>query len=489
MDLQVDLLLVRAPSSPREIYAVARGLEALAPTTPFAAIRRTLEAGQGPLLSGISEEVARQAEELLAAHGAEGRAVPHSAARANVADATAPVRYAAGRQVPAFWPALAGIALVTLIAWWWWASRREPVVGAPAPALESAANDAPVSTSPLLDPRQVGSLGEASTASIRCADSLGSGFFVAPDRLLTNAHVLCEGGGRVEVVLSDGRKLTGNAEREDRWLDVALVKVDGAREPALRLGDASSLRQGDQLFFYGSPHGLDFTLSQALLSRATRTLRGLAYLQLDGNVNPGNSGGPLLTPRGEVVGIVTATIGENSGLGLALPVNYLYEGKQPLVDRPAGIDLAAWKRITGAAAAEDEREVTATRESMRSAGLAAVLLTSDFNVVAMVARHSALEPYAERFSFRVVSGRETLCSPAGDASRWGRAGSTSEAPIDERTRQWLQRNHLDSEVWVAGVLLDWMGCPPPQDSLGLEVVFSPPGGEESRAAVTFAPGI
>jgi serine protease Do len=485
MDLRVDLLLVRPPPSPREIYAAARGLEALAPEATFAAIRRALEAGQGVLLSRISEDLARQAEDLLAAHGAEARRVPHSGAASTIVESPAQVP---ARWLPLRWLLGSAIAVAILVVWVWLARPdTAPEKHAAAPQ-DPVAEVALAATSPVLSPRQLGALAGASAASLRCAESLGSGFFIGTDLLLTNAHVLCEDGSPLEVVLGDGRKLSGVAEREDRWLDVALVRVAGARQPALRLGDASGLQQGDQLYFYGSPRGLDFTLSQAMLSHATRPLQGLAYLQLDGNVNPGNSGGPLLDPRGEVVGIVTATVGEQSGLGLALPVNYLYEGEQPLVSEPAAVDRAAWQKIVSMADEDDQREVAEARESMQSAALAGVLLTSNLKVVAMVARHSTLEPYGEHFSFRLMRDGETLCSASGDAMGWRPAGSTSEATIGRHTRQWLRRNNLDSDVWVAAVPLDWTDCPTPRDSLGMEVVLVQPGAE-SAAVLTYAPGI
>jgi serine protease Do len=475
----VDLWVVRRPPTAREAYAAARALEALAAPGGFLEIKRVLEGGEGPVLRGLSADGVARAQEALAAHGAEGRLLPHQAAEAPSASPAQP------RGWPLGWLIVAGVALLALAILVW---PRPP---APSqPVANEASPPAPRASTPTrpLSPRELGALAGASAASLRCAESLGSGFFIAPDRLVTNAHVLCEDGSPLEVSLSDGRKLQGMTERSDRWLDIALVTVEGAEAPVLRLGDAAPLRQGDQLFFYGSPRGLDFTLSQAMVSHANRSLQGIAYLQLDGNVNPGNSGGPLLTSGGEVVGIITAMVGEASGLGLALPVNYLYEGERPFFDSPPGADRAAWKRIKGEVAAEEEREVEEAREIMRKPGLVAAVLTADFRVVAVVARQSDLEPFGERLDLRLQRRNESLCTPYGQATRWRRMGSTTEGPTDDRTRQWLEKHHLGGAVWVATVPLEWAGCPEPQESLGLELLLEHGTTGGNRAVIGLVPG-
>jgi hypothetical protein len=227
-----------------------------------------------------------------------------------------------------------------------------------------------------------------------------------------------------------------------------------------------------------------------MISHATRIVQGVAYLQLDGNVNHGNSGGPLLNPSGEVVGIVTATVGEATGLGLALPVNYLYEGDQPLLAAPAGIDRAAWKRIAGTAAADEEREVEEARVTMQLPALTAAVVTTRLDVLALVARQSRVEPLTEHFSFQLQRGNQTMCTASGDASRWRLVGNTAEGPEDSRTREWMARHHLEADVWIATVPLHGAAdCPRAEEILGLDLVMSPAAPGASRAPITLAPGL
>jgi len=132
-DLRVDLLLVHPPISGRELYAAAKELEAFAPDASFVAIRRTLEAGHGPLLYGLSETRGSEAEKLLAARGAEARSVPHVEQPAavesrrqpsrpiNVRQASprqAPARQESRRRVPPRWLLAATVAALVLIFWW-----------------------------------------------------------------------------------------------------------------------------------------------------------------------------------------------------------------------------------------------------------------------------------------------------------------------------------------------------------------------------------
>jgi S1-C subfamily serine protease len=481
--LRVDRRLGQRRRSGRDADAAARALEALAAPGEFLAIKRALDGGAEPVLQGLVRSQAAEADRLLDRHGGRGRLAPHQ--QPTVAEAGS---QPAGRWRPSPWQVGAGAAVALLLAVLLW--PRGAAKG-PTPAVTSVASPAGPETptrTTRLSPRELGALAAASAASLRCPESLGSGFFVAPDRLVTNAHVLCPGSTPLEVVLSDGRKLTGEPQRSDRWLDVAVVRVAGAGAPALPIGDASTLRQGDSLFFYGSPRGLDFTLSQAMLSHSHRILQGIAYLQLDGNVNPGNSGGPLLTSTGEVVGIVSATVGDAGGLGLALPVNYLYEGDDAFLARPPGADRVAWRKLAGEAADEEGREVAKAREIASYPGLVAAALTSDLRVVALVVRQSVLEPFPERLDFQVERNGELICHSSGMAGGWKHVGSTSDGAGDERTRLWIERNRLGGEVWVATLPLDWAGCPEPRQTPGLELVLAQAAAGGNRAVIGFAPG-
>lgn len=169
--------------------------------------------------------------------------------------------------------------------------------------------------------------------------STGSGFVIDPEGyIMTNAHVV-NGATRVQVVLPadnidgslqhalSGRSYVVNARivGVTTELDLALLKIDGMKLPALPLATYSELRQGETVFAFGNPVGLRNTLSHGLVSAVARQVdpdSPLIYVQTDAPINPGNSGGPLVNVRGEVVGVNTFIMsqsGGSDGLGFAIP--------------------------------------------------------------------------------------------------------------------------------------------------------------------------
>lgn len=167
----------------------------------------------------------------------------------------------------------------------------------------------------------------------------GSGFIIDPDGyIITNAHVV-NGAQRVQVVLPplspDGSLATALSSRLDvvparivgvaREKDLALLKIEGSKLPALPLASYRDLRQGHAVFAFGSPEGLRNSITHGLISAVSRQLdpdSPLIYIQTDAPINPGNSGGPLVNLNGEVVGVNTFILsqsGGNEGLGFAIP--------------------------------------------------------------------------------------------------------------------------------------------------------------------------
>lgn len=153
----------------------------------------------------------------------------------------------------------------------------------------------------------------------------GSGFIISADGyVVTNAHVV-DGASEVLVTLPDKREFKARIIGADARTDVALVKIEASGLPTVRIGDVSRLRVGEWVLAIGSPFGLDSTVTAGIVSAKHReTGSDIAFLQTDVAVNPGNSGGPLISTRGEVVGVnsqILSPIGSYIGISFAIPID------------------------------------------------------------------------------------------------------------------------------------------------------------------------
>lgn len=154
---------------------------------------------------------------------------------------------------------------------------------------------------------------------------VGSGFIISADGyVMTNAHVV-EGSDEVYVTLTDKREYKAKIIGTDKRTDVALVKIEGSNLPRLTMGDSNKLRVGEWVIAIGSPFGLDNTVTAGIISAKARdTGDYLPLIQTDVAVNPGNSGGPLINMRGEVVGInsqIYSRSGGYMGISFAVPID------------------------------------------------------------------------------------------------------------------------------------------------------------------------
>ena len=154
---------------------------------------------------------------------------------------------------------------------------------------------------------------------------VGSGFILSADGfVMTNAHVV-QGADDIIVTLPDRREFKGKLIGADRRTDVAIVKIEASGLPFVRIGDSSRLRVGEWVIAIGSPFGLENTVTAGIVSaKARETGEFLPFIQTDVAVNPGNSGGPLINMRGEVVGInsqIFTTSGAYAGISFAIPID------------------------------------------------------------------------------------------------------------------------------------------------------------------------
>ncbi len=163
--------------------------------------------------------------------------------------------------------------------------------------------------------------------SIQQQQGQGSGFITRSDGvILTNAHVV-EGANEVSVTLPDGRGFTGKVLGSDPLTDIAVVRVVAQGLPVAPLGDSSRVRPGEWAIAIGNPLGLDNTVTAGIISAIQRTNaigegQRVPYIQTDAAVNPGNSGGPLINARGQVIGVNTAIRqAPGAGLSFAIPIN------------------------------------------------------------------------------------------------------------------------------------------------------------------------
>ncbi|WP_408891371.1 trypsin-like peptidase domain-containing protein [Myxococcus faecalis] len=446
--LRVDVVLRDAVVDERARFALARAISQLGPPAPsFSEARSLLARAGAPLAHGVFRAFAEKLLTVLRAQGARAELRPFVEVAVLSEE---PAR--GGRR------ALLGVLLLVAVAVGVWVARSPRFAQARSEVLSLASGEAspgdkapgPVTLSTAEISRRAG----PSTLTLRCGSKTGSGFFVEPELVLTNEHVVCPPGKMMTAVLADGRELLGETVASDVDLDLATVRVVGAKAAPLPLGDVTRLEPGDPLVFIGSPQGLDFTVHEGKVGYVGRHYLGTGYVQFNASVNPGNSGGPLLNGQGEVVGVVSMKIENSDGLGLALPIAYASK-LVPVPTTPESTER--WKALLERVARDEAREAQRFQMDTEQQVLLSVQRVDGLGLVVLVLERFDSPPTSLKRRMELEAEGKT-CTLDLEFEDWRPLSQSLAAQEDSRRLRWFLSKGLTRGIHVGGARLPVETC-------------------------------
>lgn len=209
---------------------------------------------------------------------------------------------------------------------------------------------------------------------IYSGNSIGSGFAIGPNAVVTNAHVVDDAD---DILLQsyEGKTYRADVHLIDETLDLAVLRVHDADFVPLEPGDCDALKIGDDIYAIGAPQSMSYTLTKGVISNLNRTVRSQSYIQIDAAINSGNSGGPLLNAAGQVIGVNSMKLSDAEGIGLAIPItvviSFIENNGVPVTDSSTVDGELSFPDGDDADGAADEQEDSGTGHSSRRSGSAA----------------------------------------------------------------------------------------------------------------------
>ena len=225
--------------------------------------------------------------------------------------------------------------------------------------------------------------------------TLGSGFAIGKNIIVTNAHVI-ENERIVMLSAYSGRQYKASVFASDSAADIAVLLVENAAFVPLKPGNENEAKIGDDIYTIGAPNSMSYTLTKGVISAKDRRVSGQTYIQIDAAINHGNSGGPLLNDSGEVLGINTLKMSDAEGIGLAIPIGRVVEylkscgvvfGKDSAASlsttREDGTDEDGSSRPADVGNEPEEKTVT-VEKPLNRALLVGLILSAALNAVLLI---------------------------------------------------------------------------------------------------------